>query len=83
MNVNTNELVDMERMLELLQEKPKEASAFTPVPRHLEPEAKRILEGRYSTFIPKNSPSELARWAEKERKKKRKKIANASRRKNR
>ena len=70
MNTNTNELRDVRELGQedfnrLLKE------GFTSVPEHLQEEAEMFLDGKLSTFVPKNSKSPLAKWAKKEHKRKR------------
>jgi hypothetical protein len=51
---------------------------YVPVPKELEPSARRALAGRAEAYVPRRSRSKLARWAAKKRKEQK-----ASRKRNR
>lgn len=82
MNVQTGELKLMdEQMAKKLGED------WAKVPKKLEPEAKKVLNGKQSTVVNLKDKSPLARWAKHKRdeskKKARKKMAKASKKRNR
>lgn len=58
---------------------------FTPVPGHLQDEARRRLGGRPEVIVSRKEQGRLAEWAEKKRAKNRKrnKLAKASRKRSR
>jgi hypothetical protein len=57
---------------------------YSRIPKRLEAEARRAMKDATETYIDLNSNSPLANWAEKKRKAKaKKKIAAASRKRNR
>ena len=80
MNVNTGHLVNNE-MLQIMRESfPQED--YTPVPQELESAAAKKLDGKPEAFVSLTSGGKLSSWAREQRKKKRK-MVNESRRRNR
>ena len=86
MDVRTGELIREKAFEELAEE---EAKRFRKVKKELEEEAIKELEGKDKTFIDLKARTPLAKWAKQERKmdkkkiKKKRKIAKASRKRNR
>lgn len=73
MNPNTGHLIE-----QLTDE--KRGEGYLPVPNTLSRQARRELDGRKDTHVDLSRPSPLATW---EKKKRKAKIAAASRRRNR
>ena len=95
MDINTGHLVSPEKFEEMQKEVMRkltkeiaEGSAngpledYQPVPKELEPAAKKKLASKDEAYVSLTSGGKLSRWAAKQRKAKRK-AAKMSRRKNR
>jgi len=86
MDINTGHLVSPEKFKEMMEnftEYEKEAlKDYQPVPKELEPAAKKKLASKDEAYVSLTSGGKLSRWAAKQRKAKRK-AAKQSRKKNR
>lgn len=79
MDVNTGHLVSNLSLIEA-----KERERYTPIPFHLRRAAQKKLAGRAEAHVSLTSGGALSKWArEKRQRKVKRKIAAASRRKNR
>lgn len=76
MNPNTGHLVDLDMYA------PVDAS-YSRIPKALQNEAARALKGASEVYVDMESNSRLANWAKKKRDKAKKKVAAASRKRNR
>ena len=80
MNPDTGHLVTQEVLERMDEEKKKQ---YKPLPQRLNRAAKRKLAGKGEATVSLTSGGKLSQWAAQERKKKRRKTARASRKRNR
>jgi len=87
LNVDTNELFLKSNQLEFDDLRRKQGKALKEVPKHLEAEALKCLDGQDYVKLDNSIKSPLMDWAKKKKKKKKKKnkrkIANKSKKANR
>lgn len=93
MNVETGELFNAEEakhILEKMMENDEDTSKIKPIPRRLEKEAKRELGEKSKTVVDMSKKTPLTKWAHGEHSrlnkpstKRKRKIARASKRRNR
>lgn len=74
MDINAGRLV-----AQIDQVPESQRDAFTPVPKHLQAEAERRLDGRAEVYVSPQEQSRLAAWAAKKRAKSRAKNKTAKR----
>ena len=64
MNPQTNELIDLTNLQDVIKASILEHDGFIPLPKTLQSEAKQALDNKESVIIPDDN-SRLAKWARK------------------